>query len=225
LLLSASNVPAGTYQIAVDQSEASRGSLVMRMGTPSMAVWTAPVSDPAGILPIRLPVDVAGLTVESDDPRALAASSVELRPLGLDGLFAPARPVTRGLAHRAVAYGTTRVFFMDDYAYAEPSGFWVAGGRTAEIVLGVDSRSSTLDAPRRVFLRNIPLENHLTIAVDGVRHEVPLQPREEAEIDLPPSRRSADVVLRLESVAGIRPSQADPGSRDLRYLGCWVEIR
>ena len=68
---------------------------------------------------------------------------------------------------------------MDDFAYAEPSGFWVAGKRSTQVVLSTDSMSA-----RHLFLRNIPFENRLRISIGSDRREIVLNPREETEIEL-----------------------------------------
>jgi hypothetical protein len=195
-LFSVRDVPAGTYQIFGEG-----------------AVLGAPAGSS-----IRLPVVVGSLTLEGADPSPGAFSTAELKP-ARGGPYTFGRPVMRGIARRVVSYGSTRAFFMDDFAYAETAGFWVAGKRRAQIVLSSDSRSER----RRLYLRNIPFANHLRISIGGERHDISLNPREETEIELPPT--SLDIVLRVETDAGVRPSQMDPGNVDFRFLGCWVEIR
>ena len=184
---------------------------------------SVPEADVAQVAPvpssIRLPVAVGSLTIETGAPSVGAIPSVELKPAGAGRRFTFVRPVMRGIAHRAVSYGPTRAFFMDDYAYAETSGFWVAGQRGAQVVLSTDSLSQR----RRLYVRNIPFQNHLSISIAGERHEISLNPHEETEIELPPT--ALDLVLRVETDAGVRPSQLDPDSIDFRFLGCWVEIR
>ena len=190
-LLSVRDVPAGTYQI--------------------FAEGAAPSS-------IRLPVTVSSLTIEGADPSVGAIPSAELKP-ARGGAYTFGRPVLRGVARRIVSYGSTRAFFMDDFAYAEAAGFWVAGKRRAQIVLSSDSPSER----RRLYLRNIPFANHLRISIGGERRDISLNPREETEIELPST--PLDIVLRVETDAGIRPSQMEPQNIDFRFLGCWVEIR
>jgi hypothetical protein len=220
-LLSAREVPAGTYQVLAEGAAHGGGTLVMRSGSTSLAAWTAPVPN-AEVAPvassIRLPVAVGSLTAEGADLSAGTIPSVELKLAGA-GRFTFVRPVMRGIAHSAVSYGSTRAFFMDDFAYAETSGFWVAGKRRAQVVLSTDSTSER----RRLYVRNIPFENHLRISIAGERHDISLNSREETEIELPPA--ALDIVLGVETDAGIRPSQMDPGNVDFRFLGCWVEIR
>src|SRR6185503_10026124 len=172
-LLSVRDVPAGTYQI--------------------FAEGAAPSS-------IRLPVTVSSLTIEGADPSVGAIPSAELTP-ARGGAYTFGRPVLRGVARRIVSYGSTRAFFMDDFAYAEAAGFWVAGKRRAQIVLSSDSPSER----RRLYLRNIPFANHLRISIGGERRDISLNPREETEIELPST--PLDIVLRVETDAGIRPSQ------------------
>jgi hypothetical protein len=118
-----------------------------------------------------------------------------------------------------VRYGAAEAYFEDDLTYPEPSGFWVAGGRRTRIVL------ANAGEARELFVRNVPLDNVLGIDVDGVYQELALTSREERIVRIPPAQRHSDRRLTIRTRAGIRPSQLNPGSADLRFLGCWIEIR
>jgi hypothetical protein len=218
-LLAIRDVPAGTYQLTAAGPVPDGVTFVMRSGLTPLTAWTGPVpaadAAPAGS-PIRLPVNVASVTIEGEASSG-AIPSVALKPAAV-GRFAFVRPVVRGVARRAASYGSTRAFFLDDFAYAEPDGFWVAGKRGTNIVLSTDSMSV-----RRLFVRNIPFENHLKVSIGGALQELWLNPREETVIALPPM--PLDIVVRVETDAGIRPSQMNPGNADFRFLGCWIEIR
>lgn len=219
-LLAIRDVPAGTYQLVAEGPAHDGGTFVMRSGSTPLAAWTGPIPAAHGApaeSPIRLPVNVASMTIEGAEASAGAIPSVELKPAAV-GRFTFVRPVVRGIARRVASYGSTRAFFLDDYSYAEPDGFWVAGKRSARIVLSTDSMSA-----RRLFIRNIPFENHLTVSIGSEPHELSLNAREETEIALPLT--PLDTVLRIETAAGIRPSQMNQGNVDFRFLGCWIEVR
>lgn len=218
----ASRVPAGTYQVHVTSSGPAVGNLVLRVGTTPLPMWSALLADvqsPAVGAPIRLPVDVESILMEVDDAGRRAIKTVAWSPLKPHDLVDRASVAPRGLAHRAVPYGSVQTYFMDDLAYPEPSGFWVAAGRAARMVV------ANYGTRRDMFLRNTPVDNVVTIDVDDERHEIRLRPREETMIALPRTSRKPDAVVRIQTQNGLRPSQLDPRSPDKRYLGCWVEIR
>jgi hypothetical protein len=79
-------------------------------------------------------------------------------------------------------------------------------------------------APIRLFLRNVPVDNHVTLVSGAWRQEMTLGPREERVIDVP-ADGSQRAVLHVTSAAGARPVDMEPGSTDRRLLGCWIEVR
>jgi hypothetical protein len=85
----------------------------------------------------------------------------------------------------------------------------------------VASRDGHLD----LFVRNGPVDNQVTIDVDGKAHDLSLKPGEEQLVRLTNSHGRSFARVRITSRNGFRPSMAEPGSADLRYLGCWVETR
>ena len=117
-------------------------------------------------------------------------------------------------------YGRALVFLIDGTAYMEPSGAWVPGRDDAMFLIEPDP-----GAPIRLFLRNIPLENRVTLVSGAWRQEMALSPREERAIDLPSEPGQPRVVLHVTSAAGARPVDVEPGSTDRRLLGCWIGIR
>ncbi|OFW21814.1 MAG: hypothetical protein A3H97_08035 [Acidobacteria bacterium RIFCSPLOWO2_02_FULL_65_29] len=222
LLLSLTDVPAGTYQIHALSSGPAEGSLVLRVGDTSLPSWTAMLSgaesDAIGT-PLRLPVSVRSLSVEGDEAARRTVTAVEIEPQDLLRVLTRSLLTSSGRAHRAAPYGSAHVYFMDDHAYPEPSGFWVAGGREARLVVAQPGGRLEL------LLRNAPVENSVTIDVDGHRREISMHPGEEATIGFPRADPAVDAIVRVRTSSGFRPSRADPANEDLRHLGCWVEIR
>ena len=74
-------------------------------------------------------------------------------------------------------------------------------------------------------MRNAPVPNRIAIEVNGDTQELMLGAGEERLVSLPQAQDKQSLRLRITSQSGFRPSTTDPGSTDLRYLGCWVEIR
>lgn len=220
-VLSAHTVPPGHYRVVADASPGAQGQLTVRVGDRSEPFLSVPAaaadgSDRTDAPTLTLPVGVRSLAIEADTAAARSVVSARLQPLPFDDGATPTGETARVLASRAARYPSAAAFFIDDNAYAEPTGFWIAGGRRARIVIARDRPQLTL------FIRNAPVENVVTIETDGIRQELVLAGGEERE--LPFNGRSLSMV-RVTSASGFRPSQVEPGNKDLRYLGCWLELR
>src|SRR5207249_3488972 len=150
------------------------------------------------------------ISVEGDAAAVRSISAVELESEGRDD--ASALGGERGLAHRAVHYQSADAFFLDENAYPEPTGFWVAGGRAARIIIGNSAQDFG------VVVRNAAVDNAVTIDIDDEFYELRLRSGEERVVALPKPRRGLYRVLRIASQTGFRPSEAEADHADLRYL-------
>jgi hypothetical protein len=214
-----SRFPAGAHRLHVVTSKAVEGTIVLRVGrsSPPLDVWTLKEAHAGSFSrPLRLPVEVQSLYVEAEDHLRASIASVSLQPWEGEDVLAP---VTRRSADRAVRYDMATIYFLDLGAFPEASGFWVRGSNQTRVVV------SNYGAPLRVFLRNAPVENTIAVEVDGDRREAGLHPGEETTLVIPRRRATPDVVVGIQTTSGFRPSETEPGSTDVRYLGCWVEIR
>jgi hypothetical protein len=217
VLLSARDVPAGTYRLRVFGEEAANGTLIVKAGDTSLPFLSIGAREAArhpDNYPIRIPIALRSLTVEGDETAAASALTLELVPTD-----PAARPSNAsGLAHRAARYPGGAALFLDDNAYPEPTGFWVAGGRTAAIVAALSAGELEL------FVRNAAVENTVRIEFPVSTETLRLAPGEEQVVPIA-AGGARDLIVRISSQSGFRPSQAEPGNRDLRYLGCWIELR
>jgi hypothetical protein len=190
-----------------------QGELSMKIGRaprPWRTLTVLPLSRQAFVA--SLPASVSALTIEPDSALKEAGGSVELVPLAIrKGASANALTVVR--------YGSTDVFFLDDAAFVEEEGFWVRGGRTAEIVLSAGAGRASIP----LVLGNGASPNHVRLDADGAVQTLTLQPDERREVTLPVATGDGVVRLRVSSEAGFRPSEAPTG--DQRYLGVRVEVR
>jgi hypothetical protein len=48
---------------------------------------------------------------------------------------------------------------------------------------------------------------------------------EERSVEVPIGRESGAALITFTSAAGFRPGDANPGSRDTRFLGAWIAIK
>ena len=206
-------LPAGTYELRVATSRPRQGELGIRIGEASR-LWRTltllPLSRQAFVL--SLPADISRLTIEPDASLKQVGANLELVPLA----------IRRGGTSHALGvarYGTIDVFFLDQDAFAEEDGFWVQGGRTAEVVLAAGAGRATVP----LLLRNGSSPNNVRLQVDAEVLTLSLQPDEERQVEVPVSEPDGILRLRIGSEAGFRPSEAITGDR--RYLGVRVQLK
>jgi hypothetical protein len=215
-LFAARDVPAGNYWVHVRASQPSTGTLTVHVGSTPLPLLTIPMktsSEAFRGVALVLPTAVGLLTIDGDHATPRSGVVAELGPMGT------IRGGSGDSAHRAARYESATAFFLDEHAYPEPTGFWVAGGRESTVILAIPRA-----APRGLFVRNAPIENHVTIDVDGKVQQLTLRPGEEQLVALPRAEPSG-LRVRIASQSGFRPSTEEPGGADMRYLGCWIEIR
>jgi hypothetical protein len=206
-------VPAGSYQLSVTRHGAGDGLVMVGVGNDQFNIVLQPIAAYDDGVRLDLPVDVRALLVRGDEAARAQLESVELRPLArARGRLSP------DTARRAVRYGDTVAFFLDDRAFPEPSGFWVGGARDTHLVLQPDA-----PRPLSLVVRNGPYGNTVRIECAVWRDEFAMAPGEERRIDLPGDAPGAVArVVRIASAAGFRPSEVNAGSHDTRLLGVFV---
>ena len=209
-------LPAGSYLLSATRHGSGDGWIMAGVGNDQFAIVTQPIAAFDAGVRLDLPVGVRVLSVRADEGARDQLDSLVLRPL--------AQPSTRAsseFARRAVRYPDGVVFFLDDRAFPEPSGFWVGGAREASIVIAPDR-------PRRsqpLTLRNAPVENTVALESGTWRESLALAPGEVRTIAVPLDAASGTALLRIRCSSGFRPSERDPNSRDGRFLGVFVEKR
>ena len=151
------------------------------------------------------------------DPIAVRYSPLTRIPIGevVPMLAVPQSSLGPDLVKR---YGSAVVGLLDGEAYMEPEGVWIAGRSRAKFIVDLDG-----DLPTRLFVRNAPALNTVTVSTGTWHQEIILAPREERLIDLPIAGERT--LLTVKSAAGARPADVDPISHDRRLLGAWIEIR
>ena len=209
-------MPAGEYRITAIAND-SRGWVMIGVGRDQFALRTEPLAAVRAGIDLRLATNAGELVVRGDEGARQVVRALLLEPLSLTPRRV--RP-TDALAGRAVRYSTTTVYFLDDASFAEPSAFWVSGGREASIVVEPAERTDAVDFQ----LRNAPVENRVLLEAGTWREELTLAAREERRVRVPLDTSRDATLIHLASASGFRPSAVDAASRDDRYLGVWVKI-
>lgn len=212
-------VPAGDYDVSVTTPPAATGPLAMFVGRNDPPIEAPRLDDMAeGRSPfrLRLPVAVQTLNVMAKDDVGLGAAWLTLRPVRAR------TPAVRRNALRAARYGQARVFFLDDWAYLERDGFWTRADGSATVVIDTDDPTRLSGLPISVTAGPAPTTVRLSLG--GWEESVSLDAGQKRDIVLPPQDEGV-WTLRIHSGPGFRPSEREPGNRDVRKLAAWIGVR
>lgn len=213
---------AADYSIALEGALPLHGEVVVKVGDTTLPLERWRLDDMTArplALPLRLPVPVAGLRLYADDA---AMASIKKGSLHLMAV----RPSATGAstwAHRAARFGSVRVFFLDDMAYPEPSGFWTRGG--AETTVMLDHGATERFTEVTVTVQSGPIATTVDLSIEGNQRRVTLGPSERREVVLQVADGDAARRLSVQTGAMFRPVQHDARSGDFRPLGVWIELR
>jgi hypothetical protein len=207
--------PAGSYALVVRRHGVADGWIMAGVGSDQFSIVTDPMPDADSGVRINLPVAVSALSVRAEEAGRDQLDAIVLRPLAI-----ATQVPSRGVARRAVRYGETTAFFMDEGAYPEPAGLWVGGGRDTVVVFAPDEPETGIT----LWLRNGPAANIVTLESGSWRTQVALAAGEERRANVPFASPQASVRVRIASAATFRPSTSDPNSHDTRLLGVFVTV-
>ena len=209
------SIPAGRYQLR-PRGPAAGGWLMIGVGRDQFSIRSGPLAAPSTPILLDFPVDVRAIVVRGDEQARRSIRGLTIEPLAI---VPPAARLSDGVARRAVRYGTSTVYFLDERSFPEPEAFWIGGARTSSIVLQPDTPRP--DAP--LFIRNAPVDNRVRIQAGRWQEEMQLGPGEERRIEVPLDVRRGATLVTVAASAGFRPSAIDPKSRDDRFLGVWIK--
>jgi hypothetical protein len=213
-------LPTGDYQLRLtaDYPPGEVRLFVGRSGSPVATLDTRTAQDRALRSNFRLATPVESLVVRGPLP-TFRPGSVTIVPLAVY-----ASPFDcLGRAPRASRYGDFVVYFADEQAFPEGAGFWVRGG--SEAAIGVQP---PMPATRvTLFLRNAPVANRVSVSAGDWQETFDLAPGEERGVMLPSGEGTFPTafLVGIHPERGVRPADLEPGNRDLRLLGVWVEVR
>jgi hypothetical protein len=208
-------LPAGDFLVTTNR-RGGDGWIMLGIARDQFSLVTQPAHRFDAGITLRLPIDARALVVRTDEEARRQLNAIEIRPLRLLGA---SEQVTNRTAFRAVRYGETTVFFLDDRVFPEPAAFWVRGAGEATVVIEA-ARGS---ASQPLLLRNVPVENTVTLLSGTWRVRYRMNAGEQRLVDVPidPARGSA--LVKISSAAGFSPAASDASSRDGRYLGVYVQ--
>ena len=210
-------LPAGRYRLTVVADDPRGWVMVGIARDPRDPFALATVQLPAAPMDLRFPVSLRSLVVRGDEDAWRSVRGLVIEPVAV---ARRGERLTADLARRAVRYGASTVFFLDDRSFPEPQAFWVGGSRDSSIVLQPDAAVPSVT----LFLRNAPVENRVTLQAGSWRRELLMTPGQEQAVEVPIDRTTGAAAVRMETSSGFRPADHDPASRDQRFLGVWVKV-
>jgi hypothetical protein len=208
------DLPAGTYAIDGTGGGSGSGLVTATIDDDFGPQWSWRVGDSPDTWQreIRLPVPARVLAISASGARHLT-----VRPTHIAG---SSHQLANSKATRIARYGSAVVFLMGGHAFMERGGTWVEGGRSADFVISPDEGGLV-----KVFVRNPPVANLVTLEGDGWREVLTLSPGEERIVTRQVAAESGGMRLRATAAHGARPTEFERGSTDTRFLGCWIETR
>jgi hypothetical protein len=229
LLLNARfGLPAGRYRVTLSprpgvSSPPLGGGLILQGGRHggTLAAWTiesAPGSRWSETF--DLPVDLGFVGFRADARLAAAVGDLRVVPVRVVPAFD--RTAAGEVLGSATLGGRFVFLFHDGASFPEADGFWVRGGSPASV--SVLSRTGPMTVPMQLRLRNGPVANTVHILTPGTATDVALAPGETRIVRLAPTPLDGTLRMVIRPAGGFVPASHEPGNRDTRLLGCWVEV-
>jgi len=221
-------LPAGRYRVVLSPHPGGTplplsGGLTLQGGRHggTLAAWSVAASGGSRWSEtFDLPVDLSFVGFRADGHLADATGDLRLVPVRV----VPTLDRTAGgEVLGAATLGERFVFlFHDGGSFPESGGFWVRGAAPAAV--SVLSRTGPMTVPVQLRLRNGPVANTVHIVTPGFATDVALAPGETREVRLAPTPLDGTLRMIIRPAGGFVPAEHEPGNRDTRLLGCWVEV-
>ena len=172
------------------------------------------------VVPLDLPLGLGALRVGATSVElASTVSSVAVAPRALVpqherpdvGRVRSLKPI----GNRPGAY----LFFMDLRTFVEPELNWVQGAQVSELLV------SPADAGLiRVVIRNGGAQNRVAVTVGDHAEQLELAAWETREVVLPVPAGGRLIPISVHPEGGFVPAEMEPGSTDVRLLGCQISV-
>ena len=220
-------LPSGRYACEIEPRSGAgspsglSGSLVLQAGRSGGALTEWNVDVPAGRRwqgTFDLPVDVNFVGFRAAPGLESEVGELRLSPVRVVPVL------ERIVAHDVLASLALDRFvflFHDGASYPEPNGFWVRGSSRA--LVSVVSQSGRLTTGVRLRIRS-PIANTVRFELPGLTRTVELEAGVPTDLDLEPAAIDGVLRMTINPESGFRPAETQPGNRDRRFLGCWVEV-
>jgi hypothetical protein len=207
-------LPGGSYVIATRGTLRAPAAIFAGADDEPFPIQVATPADLVRGVTVDLPVTVRAVMVRA--PSFAGVSAIEVRPVAPRWQAASKDRAYAGVARHAAAYGSARVYFLDDRTAPEEDGFWIWGARQGDLVVASPA------AETGMTVRNGASQMDVTIRLGSTEQRFTLQPGESRPIRIPTPRPGNPEMMRITTSAGFRPSDVDPNSRDQRFLGVYV---
>jgi len=170
------------------------------------------------VLTLDLPVALSQVWIGSSDRSVAGAiGSVRIEPRAIVPRSERERARDVRAAHQVGEGGY--IFYVGDGTFPEEDGYWVVGGR-AGAVLVAPGRASALE----IRVQNGATDGPVQVSTPGRIETLDLAGGESRVLRVPLSDRGPLVPIVISTREGFRPSEVDPRSGDVRWLGCRVHI-
>ena len=209
-------LPAGDYKVHANLGSIEPVSMsVGRNDPPIEAPRAEDLHDDRSSFRLRLPVAAQTLNFQKSGELSGDGPMLVVTPV------ATRRAVWDRNAVRANRYGHARAFFFDDWAYPERDGFWTRANGSATVVVDTDEGTRLSGLPITIVAGAAPTTIRLSIG--KWEESFSLAAGQKQDVVLPPAESGAWPLV-IRSGPGFRPSERDPGSRDVRSLAAWIAI-
>lgn len=220
-------LPAGRYRITLaprpEGPARLGGSLRLRGGRHGGILMAWQIDALPGrpwVGTFNLPVDINFVGFQASADLAAAAGEMQLVPI--DVVPALERTASNEVLGAMTLAGRYVVLLHDGGSYPEDHGFWVRG--EAESAISIVAAEGRIEEPVTLRVRNGPRPNVVRVVTLAGDTEFTLGPSESRLVDVSPTPLDGTVRLTIRPAHGFVPARTEPGSRDERVLGCWVEI-
>ena len=214
------SVPAGRYRVEVEWSGArSNETIALQMGRIGDAWRTWPVEPRPGerwTTEFDVPMDASFIGLRGSPELERHVKLISITPLTIvDSSRRPKLPIVVGAAE----FGSTTVFYHDEQAFPERTGFWVQGERATLVTIQHDNAT----APVTLRVHSGLIDNRLHVATTGWQTTLALDREQPDVIEIPSGGRRV-VTMQLSADKAFVPKEVIPSSVDSRPLGVWIEV-
>jgi hypothetical protein len=211
-------VPAGEYIVQAAPPGPAGGTLEIYLGRNDRPIAQPTLDDlrnPGSPFTLRLPVTARNLSFRVDPGSSNRPTGLTLVPAAV------VCPPSRHAAIRAGRFGSARAFFFDEWAYPEQDGFWTRANGSAYVAIDTDEAARRSGLP--ISIAAGAVATTVRLSMENWEQSFSLSAGQKQEVMVPPAA-GRTWLLHIRSGAGFRPSEREPGSRDVRNLAAWITV-